>query len=79
METFKDAISSEGLVLEQLKATLGDRIRILKVDADKHQDTTAAYGIQSVPTLILFHNGELQYRHSEAIQKVELCHYSILS
>lgn len=90
METFKDAISGEGLVLvdffatwcgpckmmhpvlEQVKAALGDKIRILKVDVDKHQDTAAAYGIQSVPTLMLFRNGEMQYRHSGAMQKAGL-------
>ena len=36
-------------VLEQVKATLGDKIRIIKVDVDKHNDTAGRYGIQSVP------------------------------
>ena len=59
-------------ILEQVKATLGDKIRILKVDVDKHQDTAAAYNIQSVPTIMLFHKGEMVYRHSGAMQKAEL-------
>lgn len=35
-------------VLEEVKATLGDRIRIIKVDVDMHQQIAAAYQIQSV-------------------------------
>lgn len=59
-------------VLEQVKATLGDRIRILKVDVDKHQNTAAQYGIQSVPTLMLFRKGEILYRQSGAMSKADL-------
>lgn len=59
-------------VLEQVKATLGDKIRIIKVDVDKHNDTAGRYGIQSVPTLMLFRNGEILYRQSGAISKSDL-------
>ena len=45
-------------VLEQLKDTLGDRVRIIKVDVDKYGQTAAQYGIQAVPTLMLFRNGQ---------------------
>ena len=59
-------------VLEQVKATLGDKIRILKVDIDKHQATAAAYGIQSVPTLMLFRKGEVLLRQSGAMAKADV-------
>lgn len=59
-------------VLEQVKATLGDKIRIIKVDIDKHNDTAAAYGIQSVPTLMLFRKGEMLHRQSGALPKADL-------
>lgn len=59
-------------VLEQVKATLGDKIRIIKVDVDKHNDTDVRYGIQSVPTLMLFRNGEILYRQSGAMSKSDL-------
>lgn len=59
-------------VLEQVKATLGDKIRIIKVDVDKHNDTAGRYGIQSVPTLMLFRNGEILYRQSGAMSKSDL-------
>ena len=59
-------------VLEQVKATLGNRIRIIKVDVDKHQEVAARYQIQSVPTLMLFQNGEMLYRQSGAMSRNEL-------
>ena len=60
------------LVLEQVKATLGDKIRIIKVNVDKHQQIAAAYQIQSVPTLMLFQNGEMLYRQSGAMSRNEV-------
>ncbi len=59
-------------VLEQVKAALGDKIRIIKIDVDRHGDTAAAYSIRSVPTLILFKNGEVLYRQSGAMSKSDL-------
>ena len=90
METFKDVISGDQLVLvdffatwcqpckmmhpilEQVKALLGDRIRIIKEDVDKYGVTANQYGIQSVPTLMLFRQGEVLWRTSGIVQKSEL-------
>ena len=54
-------------VLEQLKANLGDRLRIIKVDVDKHGITAETYNVQAVPTLILFRNGQVLWRQSGAM------------
>ena len=59
-------------VLEEVKARLSDKIRIIKVDVDKHQKVAAGYQIQSVPTLMLFQNGEMLYRQSGAMSRNEL-------
>ena len=39
-------------VLEQLKASEGENLRIIKLDVDKNEALANAYRIQSVPTLI---------------------------
>ena len=57
---------------QQVKAVLGDRIRIIKVDVDKYGVTANRYGIQSVPTLMLFRHGEVLWRTSGVVQKGEL-------
>ncbi len=54
-------------VLEQLKEQLGDSIRILKLDVDKNQSLSMNYRVQSVPTLMLFRNGEVLWRQSGAM------------
>ena len=90
METFKDVISSDQLVLvdffatwcqpckmmhpvlDQVKATLGDRIRIVKVDVDQHGITAGRHQVRSVPTLMLFRNGEMLWRQSGAMSKTDL-------
>ena len=59
-------------ILEQVKSALGDRIRIIKVDVDKYGVTASQYRIQSVPTLMLFRNGEVLWRTSGVVDKAEL-------
>ena len=44
-------------VLEELKQKLGDKVRIIKIDVDHNEQLAMAYGIQSVPTMILFKDG----------------------
>ena len=59
-------------ILEQVKELLGDRVRIIKVDVDKYGDTASQYRIQSVPTLMLFRQGEVLWRTSGVVQKADL-------
>ncbi|MFN0204515.1 MAG: thioredoxin [Bacteroidia bacterium] len=51
-------------ILEDVKAELGEEVGIYKINVDKHQAISQAYQVQSIPTLILFRNGELRFRQS---------------
>lgn len=59
-------------VLEELKQVLGDSIRIIKLDVDKNEALSSRFRIQSVPTLMLFKNGEILWRQSGAMRLNDL-------
>jgi thioredoxin 1 len=45
--------------IEQLAAEHGDRVKIGKLDVDSNQTTAQRYGVRSIPTVLLFKNGEI--------------------
>lgn len=51
-------------LLEQVASEMGDDTKVIKVDIDKNRDAATQYGIRSVPTLILFKEGEIVWRQS---------------
>jgi len=59
-------------VLQELHQTMGDKVRILKLDVDKNPDTASAFGISGVPTLILFSKGQMVWRQSGMMGSAQL-------
>jgi thioredoxin 1 len=51
-------------ILKDLKDKMGETVTILKMDIDRNPAVASAYGIQSVPTLIVFRDGEIKWRQS---------------
>ncbi|ARK04005.1 thioredoxin [Cellulosimicrobium aquatile] len=47
-------------ILEELAEEYDGKIKIAKLDTDANPETTAAYGIVSIPTLNVYVGGELQ-------------------
>lgn len=59
-------------ILQDLKAELGDKITIIKIDVDKNPDLANFYQVRGVPTMILFKKGENLWRQSGVLSKNEL-------
>lgn len=62
----------QGPILEQAKAEVGDAANVIKIDVDRNPELSARYRIQSVPTLILFKNGEAVWRGYGVHQKDQI-------
>jgi thioredoxin 1 len=45
---------------------------VIKIDVDKNQQAAMAYQISSVPTLVLFHKGQVVWRQSGAMSASQL-------
>jgi len=55
-------------ILKEVKDKMGDDVTILKMDVDKNPNVAASYQIQSVPTLIVFRDGQIKWRQSGVIR-----------
>ena len=59
-------------ILKQVKGHFGDKIRILKVDVDKNQAIAHKWGIQSIPTVMIFKNGDMKFNQPGVMQANQL-------
>ncbi|WP_413614208.1 thioredoxin [Flavobacterium sp. N2013] len=59
-------------ILKEVKANLGERISIIKIDVDKNQAVATQYQVRGVPTMILFQNGKPLWRQSGVMSKEDI-------
>lgn len=59
-------------ILEELKQRVGDTASIIKIDVDQNPQVAVQYQIRSVPTLIIFKNGEIRWKQSGVFPTNEL-------
>jgi thioredoxin 1 len=58
--------------LEEIAGSLGEKVKIVKLNVDENPQTAAKYGIQSIPTLMIFKNGNMSSRQIGAAPKQKL-------
>jgi len=59
-------------ILEQVKSSLGDTVKIIKIDVDKNPALAEKLNISGVPTLILYRSGKLISRKSGVLPSAEI-------
>ena len=59
-------------IIEDLEVELKDAISFLRIDVDASKALSDEYEIVAVPTLVLFKNGKIVWRHAGLITKTEL-------
>jgi thioredoxin 1 len=66
-------------VVKEIAEEHGDKLRVAKMDVDRNRETPMQYGIQGIPTLILFKDGAeaarvIGFRPKEAVMAALLPH-----
>lgn len=56
-------------ILENLKREVGDTARIIKIDVDRNPELTSLLQVQSIPTVMIFKEGELKL-HAMGVQTI---------
>ena len=50
---------SQTPILEQFAQKYDGKVKVCKVNTDQNQELCMQFGIMSIPTIIVFHNGEM--------------------
>jgi thioredoxin 1 len=58
--------------LEEISGSLDGKVKIVKLNVDENPQTASKYGVMSIPTLMLFKNGEMASRQVGAAPKQKL-------
>src|SRR6218665_1594175 len=61
-----------GPALEELSDAHGDKVKIVKINIDENPMVPSKYGIRSIPTMIMFKNGQPVATQVGALPKTEL-------
>ncbi|MEM8524922.1 MAG: thioredoxin [Bacteroidota bacterium] len=49
-------------IIQQLKQELGDAVKVIKIDVDKNQQLAGNLQVRSIPTTMIFQNGEMKWK-----------------
>ncbi|MEL7544186.1 MAG: thioredoxin [Pseudomonadota bacterium] len=61
-----------GPALEEIATEMGDSVKITKVNIDENADLATKYNIRSIPTLLVFKDGEVVSQQMGALPKSKL-------
>ncbi len=61
-----------GPALEELAAEYAGKVKIVKLNVDENPNVASKYGIMSIPTLMIFKNGEMASRLIGAYPKAKI-------
>jgi thioredoxin 1 len=59
-------------LLDQVADEKKGQVKVCKMDVDQNMETPNSFGVQSIPTLLLFKDGKLFERHVGALSKPDL-------
>lgn len=51
-------------ILREVAAALGDKAKVIKIDVEKNKELAEALRVKTLPTLIIYKDGEMKWRQS---------------
>lgn len=64
-----------GPLLEEISTEMADKVKITKLNTDENPEIAAQFGVQGIPTLILFKGGEVADIKVGVLSKTALSHW----
>ena len=64
-----------GPSLEEISDEMKDKITVAKINIDENQNTPQKYAVRSIPTLMLFRDGNVQAQKMGALSKSQLVEF----
>jgi thioredoxin 1 len=55
------------VTLHDVAASLGDKVKVVKIDVEKNKELADALRIKALPTLIIYKNGDMKWRQSGSL------------
>lgn len=62
-------------ILDELATELGEKVKVVKINIDENQESPAKFGVRSIPTLILFKDGQAVATQVGALPKGQLANF----
>lgn len=51
-------------VLREVAASMGNKVKVIKIDVDKNSQLAEALRVKALPTLMIYKSGEMKWRQS---------------
>lgn len=62
-------------VLDDIASEYADKVKITKMNIDENPTTPSKFGIRSIPTLMVFKNGQVESTRMGALSKSQLAEF----
>lgn len=59
-------------ILQQVARDHAGKVKVIKIDVDRNQPVAQQFRVQSIPTLILFHQGKVLWRQAGVVPQSQL-------
>lgn len=56
-------------IIDELANDMGEKVNVIKINVDNNKDIAQKYGIASIPTIMIFRNGEKVWKAAGVQQK----------